>query len=157
MNGIGSTVRAHVGAVALAGMVVVGGAGVATAVALTPTAVDSPAPAVTDPATVETTAPTVTEAPAPPVVADAPADTVGAVTTADAPQPAPAPAPDTAPEPTAAAVATSDPAIGTIGPNGNYTPAPPKVNPGEPPVAVDPGPAPAEKLPGEPGYEPPTG
>lgn len=97
---------------------------------------------------------TPTEAPAPApipapqaVVTEAP--TVQAVTEPSTEAPAPAPVVD--PE-----------SIGTVGENGYYTPAPPRVNPGEPPVgnigSSEQFSGPVAPLPGEPGYDgPPVG
>lgn len=155
MGKLSAAVRAHVGLSVAAATLFVGGTA-AAAVAVVPTASEEPAvtsPEVTSetPATT-TAAPTTEPAPVAPASVDTPAATVGAVTVPDS---APAAAepdvpeghqlPDLAPG--------QDPSgVGTIGPNGNYTAAPQPQNPGQPPVAPDPGPGAMEKLPGEDGY-----
>lgn len=86
-----------------------------------------------------------TEAPVPPPVEPPPANV----------EPVTEPAQDAAP---AVAVEPDNQGIGTVGEDGRYTPAPPRINPGEPPLADNwnQQPEPAAPLPGEPGYVPPA-
>lgn len=110
----------------------------------------------TDAPAATTDAPVLEPAPAP-VVAPAPVPAPAVVTQAPTVQSVTEPAPQ-APAPAPAVV---DPeSIGTVGPNGYYTPAPPRVNPGEPPVgnigSSDQFGGAATPLEGEPGYTGPV-
>lgn len=149
-------VRTRVGALTLlAGVLTIGGtAGVVAAaspasdqqpagtVFVVPS--DAPAATTTDAPVVEVPA-VATPAPVAPPVAEAPATTVNTVTepTSQAP---------------AAPVVADRESIGTTGANGNYTPAPPRVNPGEPPVGNlgSSGGGGVTPLEGEPGYTGPV-
>jgi hypothetical protein len=106
----------------------------------------APAPVVAEPTVVE------------PPVAEPPAATVEPVT-----EPAPVPAPQLPELPPGHRLPDLAPGqdpqgSGSIGPDGQYTPDPPRINPGEPPLADNwnQKPPPAEPLPGEPGYTGPV-
>lgn len=127
------------------GMAAIGGALLLTGVGFgANAAISSPgANQVSDSSTVETSpAPESTDAPTQPAVAPEavpPADSPASVEDVTTPDEA-APAPETIPAP-------------QVNPDGSLPDGwlPPQ-NPGEPPVAPDPGSVPAEKKPGEPGY-----
>lgn len=161
MSRIGQFVRSRTGAVVISAAVLSGGLGVgAVAMASTGAPVEVQQPETSTPAAAtEATAPE--PAPEPvaatveqvtPTVVDvpdvAPAPPVDVVTVPDMNIPAPALQTTAAPAPEPA----DDPSIGSVGPDGNYTPAPPQQRPGEPPIGVIEFPPPAELLPGEPGY-----
>lgn len=146
-----SQARTRLGTAVLAAATITLG-GAATAVAVTSPAtrevsdesVFSTEPAPTTAAPAETS-----EAPEPQVVAGTtqapgstegspPAATVDGVTTTQAPEP------ETVDPP---AEGQSMDGVGTTGEDGYYTPAPPRINPGEPPVAPPPPPPPADDEP----------
>lgn len=168
MGKLMQTARAHVGVTAVGAVLLLGG-GVATAAVVVTPAADSqvvePAPETTEPAATSSAptaepAPTLEPAPVPePVVTpveEVPAATVEPMPTAQNTPPAAPPTrvipeghrlPDMAP-------GQEPEGVGTIGPDGNYTPAPAQPERGEPPVDGSPRGEPAELLPGEPGYVP---
>lgn len=136
MRNLLGSMKTRTGVVAIGGVLLLTGAGVATA------AVSQSEPAETatteqaeTPAPVESPAVSPAEVPVP----TDPAATVEDVT-AETSAPAPAPEP-------------SHDGVGTTGPDGNYTPAPPRQGSGEPPVVEPLAPLPpAPPLQGEPNY-----
>lgn len=115
-------VRTRAGAAVLGGVVALTGAGAATAAVVTSPGIEESSTTST-PST--TSAEPVDVSPVEEAVESVPAATVGAVTpeaveTTDAPAPAPAP--------------ESDPSVGEVGEDGNYTPAAPSPKAGEPPA-----------------------
>lgn len=131
-----SKVRTRTGALLVGGAVVLSGGGVAAAVTA----------GTSEPTEVSVSTPdTATVAPET-AVEPAPAATLDAVTTSEAATTAaPPPEQQVAQEP-------ENDGIGTTGADGQYTPAPPRQEPGAPPVGNPPQLPPAPPLPGEPNY-----
>lgn len=161
MRALLGKIHARLG-VAVAGAALLAAAGGAAAAVVTAPAADSGVyvPATTTTPATSTAAPTT--ATADPVATTAPAAVTSAPTVDTVTAPEPAPVPELSPDGSVPAVPAGTvvdaESIGTTGPDGRYTPAPPRLNPGDPPIGnqvYDGGEV--QPMPGEPGYVPPAG